>query len=72
MRLRAFLSGIFNCASIRGISSVWRFERDSRHLTNKGIMDLIDEREIVRSLWRTQISPDPGTKKEMEVLHTRT
>jgi hypothetical protein len=61
MRLRAFSSGLSTDTSARCISSVWRFGRDSRHLTNKGIVDFDHRRSIVRNLQRMQISPDPGT-----------
>ena len=51
------------------ISSVWRFGKDSKHLTNGGEVGLVHTEYIFMNLQRMRISPSPETEKGIEVLH---
>ena len=53
--VRASSSRVGEKSVVRPISSVWRFGRDSRHLTNRGILDLFHARYTVTNLQRTRI-----------------
>ena len=69
--LSAFSSGVVPDLSMHPIISVWRFGKDSKHLTNSGEeVGLVHTEYIFMNLQRTRISPNPGKKKGIEVLHT--
>lgn len=69
-RLSAFLSGtVVLVSSADPISNVWRFGRDSRHVTNNGMVVAFHGRCTVMNLNRTQISFDLEINKSIEILY---